>query len=60
MEYQKALSAANLIWHIENTEAALDELETEAFQNLPDEYYEEIKAAIDTRLISLRKELENL
>lgn len=60
MEYQKALSAANLIWHIENSEAVLDELQTEAFQKLPDEYYEELEAAMDARISSLRKELEDL
>ena len=60
MNRQVALSAANILYHIENTESALDELENSYFQNLQDEIYAEFEHALNDRLKQLNKELEDL
>ena len=60
MDRQTALSAANLIYHIENTEGALSLLENDYFQNLEDEIYAEFEHALNYRLKALNKELEEL
>ena len=60
MDRQTALSAANLIYHIENTETALAELENNYFQNLHDEIYAEFEYALNDRYNALLKELEEL
>ena len=60
MDRQTALSAANILYHIENTETALAELENNYFQNLQDEIYTEFEYALNDRLNQLNKELEEL
>lgn len=61
MKRQIALSAANLIYHIENMEVILQEIEEkEYFEKLDDAYYEEFKASVDMRYNALLKELEEL
>ena len=61
MDRQTALSAANLIYHIENMEVILQEIEEkEYFEKLDDYLYEEFKAAADMRYNALLKELKEL
>lgn len=60
MNRQVALSAANILYHIENTETALDCLNQDYFQNLQDEIYAEFEYALNDQLKALNKELEEL
>lgn len=60
MNRQTALSAANILYRIENTETALAELENNYFQNLQDEIYAEFEYALNAQLKALNKELEEL
>ena len=61
MDRQTALSAANLIYHIENMEVILQEIEEkDYFEKLDDAYYEEFKASANMRYNALLKELEEL
>ena len=60
MKRQIALSAANILYHIENTETALDCLNHDYFQILQDEIYAEFEYALNARLEALNKELEEL
>ena len=58
MTREKGLEIANLIWHIENTEAAIEELNREFFNEMEDSIFEEFDTALQERLQKLNAELE--
>ena len=60
MTREKGLEVANLIWHIENTEYAIDELNREFFNEMDDAIFEEFDTALQQRLQKLNAELEAL
>ena len=58
MTREKGLEIANLIWHIENTETAIEELDREFFNEMDDAVFEEFNTALQERLQKLNSELE--
>ena len=60
MTREKGLEIANLIWHIENTECAIEELNREFFNEMDDSVFEEFDKALQDRLQKLNAELEEL
>ena len=60
MKRSTALEAANILYKIENTEIALEELETPKFQELSDEVFTQIAEALDARLAMLNTQLEEV
>lgn len=61
MDRQTALSAANLVYHIETMETVLQEIEEkEYFEKLDDYLYEEFKLAANMRYNALLEELKEL
>ena len=58
MTREEGLEIANLIWHIENTETAIEELNREFFNKLDDSIFEEFNTALQERLKKLNAELE--
>ena len=60
MKRSTALEAANILYNIETTETALEELETPKFQELADEVFTQIAEALDARLAMLNAQLEEV
>ena len=57
MKRSTALEAANILYHIENTEFAIDELKKPCFQELADEVFTQIAEALAARLAMLNAQL---
>lgn len=60
MKRSTALEAANILYNIENTEFAIEELEKSCFQELADEVFTQIAEALDARLSMLNNQLEEI
>ena len=60
MKRSTALEAANILYNLENTEFALQELEKPLFQDLADEIFTQIAEALHARLAMLNAQLEEV
>ena len=60
MKRSTALEAANILYNIENTEFAIEELERPCFQELSDEVFTQIAEALNARLAMLNAQLEEV